>query len=775
MTDTRKDKRAPVSLKVRFKSATLDEFIEQYSNDISRGGMFVRSKQPMPVGTLLKFEIQLKDERPLIHGVGRVVWKRESSEASDTLPAGMGIKFIRMDPECRALVDKIVAERGEIPGAFEAGGGEAEEPVKKAAPAPFFPTSGPTEAELPRPEDRTQVRHASEFLALALASAGAEEAAREAERKAEEARKRAEELERKRAAQQANEAEAVARTAAEAREEAEKDDIEQNKAEAAAREKAEPEKEETATTSRLEEAVSPSRAKSDHPAADDATRDGAKKAGDGAVRPQREETEVAETGEAAKAQPEPTARARGAGSPEAALEREDKRAEKLEPKPVGAVPATQGRGVPGWAMPAGIAAVVVLAIAFAVATRQGTNEIEPPTDTTTPAGTARGDEESNPAEEAVEDPGRGVAEGRFAEGMGAGREGVQAGGGSAEEEISTIGEGLEPVGSVEAPAGTAESAGNDETVAAGAREAVDEAAPPTPAPTAHLRIETTPPGALVFVNDEERGTAPLEVDVPAGEATTVTARATGYREATQRITPTAGPPRTVRLALTSLPYVLVVSTSPGGVRLRVGNRVVTTATEAPVRIPLPRPNGPLTVVGTRIGYLDATETVPESAFREENGAMVAQLSLALTPRPTPDSTGAGEERGRPGGAATTQPLIGGTERASAEGASTASATTAGSSGTPASAGSGSGSAASDGAGSGQRAADGDAPGSGEASATARGRAAGDTEAATSTGRTGEGRRRGPGAGSGEGSAGGTGSAEGSGSSGAAGAPPDNPF
>ena len=39
MADTRKDKRAPISLKVRFKSATLDEFIEQYSGDISRGEM----------------------------------------------------------------------------------------------------------------------------------------------------------------------------------------------------------------------------------------------------------------------------------------------------------------------------------------------------------------------------------------------------------------------------------------------------------------------------------------------------------------------------------------------------------------------------------------------------------------------------------------------------------------------------------------------------------------------------------------------------------------
>src|SRR3990172_1181181 len=100
--DTRRDRRAPVSLKVRFKSATLDEFIEQYSVDISRGGIYIKSKTPMSVGTLLKFEFQLKDESRLIHGVGRVVWKRDEAADKDN-PPGMGIKFIKMDPESRSL------------------------------------------------------------------------------------------------------------------------------------------------------------------------------------------------------------------------------------------------------------------------------------------------------------------------------------------------------------------------------------------------------------------------------------------------------------------------------------------------------------------------------------------------------------------------------------------------------------------------------------------------------------------------------------------------
>ena len=178
MADTRKDKRAPVSLKVRFKSATVDEFIEQYARDISRGGLFIKSKEPMPIGMLLKFEFQLKDESRLIHGVGRVVWKRDAADANgDEAPPGMGIKFIKMDPESRVTVERIVAQRGESPAAFEVGGGEAvaEGVAAAAAPeapaAPFFPSTS-TEAEMPPPEDRTQVRHASEFLASALSAGG---------------------------------------------------------------------------------------------------------------------------------------------------------------------------------------------------------------------------------------------------------------------------------------------------------------------------------------------------------------------------------------------------------------------------------------------------------------------------------------------------------------------------------------------------------------------------------------------------------------------------
>ena len=113
---TRKDPRAKVlSMTVRYKSATLDEFIEHHSHDVSRGGMYIKTPQPFPPGTLLKFEVKIAADQKVIQGVGRVVWRRESDEATLEHPAGMGVKFIKLDEESKTIIDQLVTARtGEI-------------------------------------------------------------------------------------------------------------------------------------------------------------------------------------------------------------------------------------------------------------------------------------------------------------------------------------------------------------------------------------------------------------------------------------------------------------------------------------------------------------------------------------------------------------------------------------------------------------------------------------------------------------------------------------
>jgi uncharacterized protein (TIGR02266 family) len=178
--DTRKDPRAKVlTMTVRYKSATLDEFIENHSHDVSRGGMFIKTPSPFPPGTLLKFEVKIAGEQRLIQGVGRVVWRRDTSDSATERPAGMGIKFIKLDDKSKQVIESLVEKRRDEDSTFELGakgpvsGAPARTPERQVAddaPTQMVFPEGPSNP--PLPEDRTMVKQAAELLQEALREAG---------------------------------------------------------------------------------------------------------------------------------------------------------------------------------------------------------------------------------------------------------------------------------------------------------------------------------------------------------------------------------------------------------------------------------------------------------------------------------------------------------------------------------------------------------------------------------------------------------------------------
>jgi uncharacterized protein (TIGR02266 family) len=207
--DTRKDRRVKiVSLNVRYKSATIDEFIENHAHDVSRGGIYIKTANPFPVGTLLKFEIRLAADQPVITGVGRVVWKRDAPHDSADQPAGMGVKFIKVDDASRVVIDRLASSRADAGKAFESetasGSGRSSLPPdsrgnvkvpsapptrRKATPypggvavvstpagsrpsGPVFPRSVPPDAASGTKQEPTVMRQAAELLEEALREAG---------------------------------------------------------------------------------------------------------------------------------------------------------------------------------------------------------------------------------------------------------------------------------------------------------------------------------------------------------------------------------------------------------------------------------------------------------------------------------------------------------------------------------------------------------------------------------------------------------------------------
>jgi uncharacterized protein (TIGR02266 family) len=119
----RRHPRAPLSLLVQYRFDTVDEFMSEYSADVSIGGMFIRTDEPRPTGSLIYLQFALKDGSKLIEGLGRVVHVTQpgAADADAGRPAGMGVEFVNFDDDSQTFIEEIVAARLGHTGATETG------------------------------------------------------------------------------------------------------------------------------------------------------------------------------------------------------------------------------------------------------------------------------------------------------------------------------------------------------------------------------------------------------------------------------------------------------------------------------------------------------------------------------------------------------------------------------------------------------------------------------------------------------------------------------
>jgi uncharacterized protein (TIGR02266 family) len=83
---------------------SIEDFVAEYVTNVSHGGVFIRSKNPLPVGTKvnLKFSIIVEDFET-IEGEGEVV-------RVDLHPdnMGMGVQFTKLTSESAELIKTLV-------------------------------------------------------------------------------------------------------------------------------------------------------------------------------------------------------------------------------------------------------------------------------------------------------------------------------------------------------------------------------------------------------------------------------------------------------------------------------------------------------------------------------------------------------------------------------------------------------------------------------------------------------------------------------------------
>src|SRR5580704_14020366 len=99
--DARREER--VTINKEFES--YDAFINEYVTNISRTGVFVRSKTPLAVGTKvnLRFTV-IMDDIETVEGLGEVVRVHDD-------PAGMGVVFTELSTYSKGLIDKLLTNQ----------------------------------------------------------------------------------------------------------------------------------------------------------------------------------------------------------------------------------------------------------------------------------------------------------------------------------------------------------------------------------------------------------------------------------------------------------------------------------------------------------------------------------------------------------------------------------------------------------------------------------------------------------------------------------------
>ena len=105
-TKSRKDTRAVVALRARYRSPATFEYVQEACTDVSVGGMFIKSDSPVAAGTLIKLECETDGDGAKIRGVARVVWLR--LEANEHGPTGMGVKFVKLESGSKDVITRLV-------------------------------------------------------------------------------------------------------------------------------------------------------------------------------------------------------------------------------------------------------------------------------------------------------------------------------------------------------------------------------------------------------------------------------------------------------------------------------------------------------------------------------------------------------------------------------------------------------------------------------------------------------------------------------------------
>jgi type IV pilus assembly protein PilZ len=110
--DRRTAPRGPIRLRVDYER--MNAFFADYTKNISKGGTFIKTSRPLPVGTRFLFALAVPALSEPVTLDGEVTWVLKDEDAEHGKEPGMGIRFVfaseQQRTEFEALVEGLMEE-----------------------------------------------------------------------------------------------------------------------------------------------------------------------------------------------------------------------------------------------------------------------------------------------------------------------------------------------------------------------------------------------------------------------------------------------------------------------------------------------------------------------------------------------------------------------------------------------------------------------------------------------------------------------------------------
>lgn len=134
----RENTRAPLQAPATIQIDAFSQPVTGFTANVSKGGMFVEMKDLPPVGSIVKFQVEIGEPTQTVSGTAEVVWIRTQARPKEPVGVGLQFRFIEKNgaPALSAAVHKVLAELGPEP--------EPAQPVKRKPRPPRPPGAKPT-------------------------------------------------------------------------------------------------------------------------------------------------------------------------------------------------------------------------------------------------------------------------------------------------------------------------------------------------------------------------------------------------------------------------------------------------------------------------------------------------------------------------------------------------------------------------------------------------------------------------------------------------------